>query len=74
MKKAIREGQEDMAVLRALRKQALESEIPEGDKIFKHIEDLQMAARVPDARVKIPRDVIEMVRVQILFFFLLVNL
>eukprot|EP00241_Pyramimonas_parkeae_P004653 CAMPEP_0114271290 /NCGR_PEP_ID=MMETSP0058-20121206/27764_1 /TAXON_ID=36894 /ORGANISM="Pyramimonas parkeae, CCMP726" /LENGTH=920 /DNA_ID=CAMNT_0001390227 /DNA_START=291 /DNA_END=3055 /DNA_ORIENTATION=+ len=41
---------------------ALESEIPEGDKIFKHIEDLQMAARVPDARVKIPRDVIEMVR------------
>jgi len=62
VKKAIREGQEDMAVLRALRKQALESEIPEGDKIFKHIEDLQMAARVPDARVKIPRDVIEMVR------------
>jgi hypothetical protein len=62
VKRAIREGTEDVAKLKSLTAKAQAAEIPETDKIYRHIDDLMVVARVPLSRVRIPRNVIEMVK------------
>jgi len=62
VKRATKEGCEDKERLKTLLKQAEIAGIAKTDKAVKDVQDLLIAARVPESRVKIPKDVIEMVQ------------
>jgi len=62
VKKAMREGLEDKARLSKLQAQAEAAGIPPTDKLYRLVEDMLVASRVPDQRVKIPQAVLDLVR------------
>jgi hypothetical protein len=55
VRKALREGQEDSEVLAALRSKAADCGLPPTDAVFKHLDDMSAAARVPLQRAQVRR-------------------